>query len=237
MSSIVFIVICTLLGGLAFLCGIYKYSWKMIYPQRQERPDRKKKKYPLLERRKEINETILEKLIQMVDDPAYGWKPLSGWKKLKRNILNVTWLSISLFYLGVLLYAVYLLLPMTETKVLLSTLITLTALILQSGIVIKVFTKPEEREETRNTTTEWNYQRIKDKVDDEHHLLLKALIRMKTLQPDFRLSEVQKKTPYLFSEENLIGMLYDSSLVILRKASEKMREVEDAKKNIAEPKE
>ena len=179
-----------------------------------------KKQSRLEERRQDGDETmkekskkkqigVLEELIQRVDDPACGWKPLSRWQKLRRNTLNVIWLSVSLFYLGVLSFAIWLLLPITETKILLPTLIALTALILQSGIIIREFTKPEEREEIRNATIEWNYQRIKDDVDDEQHLLLKALIRMKTLQPNFSLSKVYKKNPYLFSEKNLIGMLYD----------------------------
>lgn len=54
--KIVFIVICTLLGGLTILYGIFKYSEKGIYPQRPEKLDRgkRKKEYTPLEEESEI---------------------------------------------------------------------------------------------------------------------------------------------------------------------------------------
>lgn len=159
---------------------------------------------------KEPKDKILE-LIQLIDKPSCGWKRLSLWRQLQSKISDLISIGLSIFFLFILYYAISLLLPsITDPKVLLPIIIALTALILEFGVVTKELTKPEEREEIIRITTEWNFERLKKQVKEKDHwLLLKALILMKTIQRDFKLSEVRKAYPSLFNEENLVANLYE----------------------------
>jgi len=166
---------------------------------------------------KEQTKDKILKLIQLIDNPGCGWKRLSKWRQLQSKFFDLVSLGTSLFFLIILVFAVFLLLPsITDPKVLLPIVIALTAIIMQWGVVIKVLSKPEEREEMLRITTEWNFDRLKKQVKEEDlWLLLKALILMKTIQRDFKLSEVYRKYPSFFNEENLIANLYGLNVQIV----------------------
>lgn len=158
----------------------------------------------------EKSDVTIGKLIQIIDDPHSGWKSLSRLERIKGKIPQLSWMTMTLFYLGILAYAVMGLFPAIEKpEALLSIVIALTALILQLTHLFNELAKPEAREERTRVTTDWNFKRIKEKVESEHWLLLKALIRMRTLQENHKLSEVHGKYPSLFDEENLVITLYD----------------------------
>lgn len=155
------------------------------------------------------------KLIQMVDDE---WKPLSILKFLQANFMNLIYLIAVVAYAIIAYYAIRELFPFAgqEPSVFLVIVLAICAFIVQFTLAIKELTKPLKREELMRITTEWNYKRIKNRVKDEHRLLLKALTKMKTLQRDFKLSDVRIKYPSLFIEENLVGsMLYGLSPLYL----------------------
>lgn len=165
---------------------------------------------------------IIDELIEKVDDPICGWTPLSIGKNIQINIIKIMILGILFFYLGILYYAVTSLLPPINTpEDLLPIVIALSSFILSFCISIKELIKPLESEERIRVTTNWNYKRIKKSEKKERWLLLKALIRMRTLQRDFKLSEVRRKYPSLFNEENLIGMLYTLSPLSVKMYGEK----------------
>lgn len=153
-----------------------------------------------------------EKLIQMVDDE---WKPLGILESLQANFTNLIYLIAVATYAIIAYYAIRELLPFVgqEPSAFLAIILTICAFIVQFTLAIKELTEPLKREELMRITTEWNYKRIKNRVKDEHRLLLKALIKMKTLQRDFKLSEVRKKYPSLFNEAKLVGRLYNLSFI------------------------
>jgi len=64
-------------------------------------------------------------------------------------------------------------------------------------------------EQSEKGVANWNYERLKESVKKEDLPLLKALILMKSKEPEFSLSKIYEKNSSLFSEKNLIGMLYD----------------------------
>jgi len=158
----------------------------------------------------EKTQDVLEELVKIVDEPAQGWKPLSIGKRVQIIGTNLILLATAFIYMLIVGYAISLLFPfIAEPQGLLSIIIALTSLLFSWFIVIKQLTKPEDREETIRAITDWNYVRIKRNVRNENWLLLKALLRMKTVQKEFKLSEVYRKYPSLFDEENLVGSLYD----------------------------
>jgi len=147
----------------------------------------------------------------MVDDE---WKPLSTLKSLQANFMNLIYLIAVVAYAIIAYYAIRELFPFVsqEPSVFLAIVLAICAFIAQFTLTIKELTEPLKREELMRITTEWNYKRTKNRVKDKHRLLLKALMKMKTLQRDFKLSEVRRKYPSLFTEENLVGsMLYGLS--------------------------
>jgi len=161
-------------------------------------------------KQEEKQRDVIAELIEKIDDPVYGWKSLSKWKRLQLFFGKIVILLIVIFYLIVIYYAVEMLLPFIGTpETLLVVVIGLVALILQFSHIIMELTKSEDGTKIIRVTTDWNYKRIRERVESEHWLLLKALIRMRTLQKDFKLSEVRRKYPSLFNEERLVGMLYD----------------------------
>lgn len=161
-------------------------------------------------KQKEKQRDVIADLIEKVDDPVYGWKPLSKWKRLQLVFGKLVIVLIVVFYLMVIYYAVQLLLPFIGTpETLLVVVIGLVALILQFFQIIMELTKSEDGTKMIRVTTDWNYKRTKERVESEHWILLKALIRMRTIQKGFKLSEVRKKYPSLFNEEHLVSMLYD----------------------------
>lgn len=161
-------------------------------------------------KQEEKQRDVIAELIEKIDDPVYGWESLSKWKRLQLFFGKIVILLLVVFYLIVIYYAVELLLPFIGTpETLLVVVIGLVALILQFFHIIMELTKSEDGTKILRVTTDWNYKRIRERVESEHWLLLKALIRMRTLQKDFKLSEVRRKYPSLFNEERLVGMLYD----------------------------
>jgi len=200
----------TFLSGVFLATGITLCTESIrIRKNEGERKVEVKKEIRRMEQEEKHRDVIVE-LIEKVDDPVYGWKSLSIWKRLQLVFNKIVILLIVTFYLIVIYYAVELLLPSVGTpETLLVVVIGLVALILQFFHIIMELTKPEDGTKVLRVTTDWNYKRIREKVEIEHWLLLKALIRMRTLQKDFKLSEVRRKCPSLFDEERLVGMLYD----------------------------
>ena len=181
---------------------------------------------------------IIDELIEKVDDPVHGWKPLSVWEKLKLGFAKI----ILMFIVALLM--VYIFFALREQQfVTLSVIVSASAFLVTVYSLLYGFTKVD-RAEVKRKTIDWNYKRIKERVDNEHCLLLKPLIHMRTLQGDFKLSEVRKKYPSLFNEENLVGMLYDFAPLSIKtyeekntKSTTKVREQEeetDTKRLIAE---
>ena len=152
---------------------------------------------------------IIDEFIGKIDDTESGWKPLSIWKKIKINITHILLFGILFFILIMVYYAVTLLLPVINTpESLLPIVIAIASFFLTFSFSIKEITKPLEIEERIKVITDWNFDRIKKRENKEKWLLLKALIRLKTLQEGFKLSEVRENNPSLFIKENLIDMLY-----------------------------
>ena len=163
---------------------------------------------------KQTKDKILE-LVQLVDDE---WKSLSILKSLQANLMNLIYFIAVVAYAIIAYYAIRELLPFAvqEPSVFLVIVLAICGFIVQFTLAIKELTEPLKTEELVRITTEWNYKGIKNRVKDEHRLLLMALIKMKTLHRDFKLSEVRRKYPSLFNEENLVGsMLYGLSLLHL----------------------
>lgn len=152
--------------------------------------------------------SVIEKLIEKVDNPVSGWKPLSIWRKLFNNLPELCWIVVSILFLVILAYAVVILYPITKIENLLPVTIALTAAILQSAAVLKTLTKPEDIEEIERDTAKWDYRRIRDEKDKENWPLLQALIILKTRQPDIKVIDVYKKHASFFDIENLLKTLY-----------------------------
>ena len=89
----------------------------------------------------------------------------------------------------------------------------------------------------QRTILKSNYKKIGISVKQERKPLLKALILMKSKEPDFLLSEIYKKYPSLFNEDNLVGMLYDFASLSVKTYEEKKTEatMKAKKENEEEP--
>lgn len=151
------------------------------------------------------------KLIQRVDGE---WRSLNILKQLQVNFKKFIYLIAVIAYAIIAAIVIWKLLPFVtqEPTLFLAIVLTICSFIVQFVLALKELSEPLKKEEVLRITAEWNYHKIKDRVKDEHQLLLKALIRMRTLQEDFKLSEVRRKYPSLFNEEKIVGsMLYGLS--------------------------
>lgn len=161
----------------------------------------------------EPDETI-KKLILLVDDE---WKKLGLFEQMKPVLPQLIGGIISIVVIFLIVYLVLTLATLlANIETLLTVAIAALALAWSSVSFFYSLTKPEDRESEICRTIDYNCERLKkQKVDttrtliDRHPFLLKALIRMRTLQPDFKLGKVYKNHPFLFNEENLVRSLYD----------------------------
>ena len=143
------------------------------------------------------------------DGKVRSWGKLPFWVKVKMKFSNIIYLSIGIFYLIIVLYAVFLLPAIKTSDVLLIIIIALIALILKFVTTFTELTKPYTKDEKISTTLEWNFNNLKSEPTVKDHLpLLKALMVLKITERNFKLTELRKKYPDLITEENVIANLY-----------------------------
>ena len=159
--------------------------------------------------------SLFERILNFIDKDGIvkGWNKLPFSVKVKNKVTNLIYLTISIFYLIILFYATFFLLPtITTPDTLLIVIIALIALILQFATTLSGFTKPESRDEITYMTIEWNYNKLKNEPLVKDHLpLLRGLITLKVKDTNFKLSELYKKYPSIINEENAIGNFYGLS--------------------------
>ena len=65
------------------------------------------------------------------------------------------------------------------------------------------------REFSKEEVANWNFKRLKERVEKEDVQLLKALIMMKCKQPDIDLKDIYKANDSMFTEKRLLEILYE----------------------------
>ena len=153
-----------------------------------------------------------EKMLEFVDTDGKirGWKKLPLFEKIRSKVANMVYLSVGVFYLIILFYAVTFLFPAIKTpELLLTVIIALIALILQFATTFTELTKPDTRDEIIAMVVEWNYDKLKSEPMAKDHLpLLRGLIKLKVNAIDFKLSEMHKRYPSVINEKSVVRNLY-----------------------------